>query len=102
MRQPCNTPLLKTVELASGKKILYPYLVYCYLGIESSLQPLLLMSDFLVECEKWRTRSVQLNVFTDVYDGKVWEEFQLFHGEPFLSSPLTFGLTLNLDWFRPF
>ena len=98
-KESCDTPLLK---IASSKKNLYPFLVYCYLGIEKSLQPLLLMSKFHVECELWRNRSVQPNVLRDVYDGNVWKEFQSFRGVPFLSSSLAFGLTLNLDWFRPF
>ena len=66
--------------------------MYCYLGIEKSLQPLLSMSEFHVECEKWRNRSLQPNVLRDVYDGKVWEEFQSFDGEPFLSSPINFWI----------
>ena len=31
MRQPCDTLLLKTVEVASGSKLLYPFKVYCYM-----------------------------------------------------------------------
>lgn len=42
MRKSCDTLLLKTVELASSKKIMYPYRIYCYLSIENSLQSLLL------------------------------------------------------------
>ena len=51
MRQPCNTLLLKTVELASGKKILYPY---CYMSIEDSLQALLLEPLFVNKCKEWK------------------------------------------------
>ena len=38
MRQPCNILLLKTVELASGKRIAYPFLTYYYLSIIFSLE----------------------------------------------------------------
>ena len=38
----------------------------------------------------------------DVYDGNVWKEFQSWNGKPFLCKPYCFGLTINLDWFRPF
>ena len=38
MRQSCQTTLLKTVELASGKTFFYPVLMYCYVGIQNSLQ----------------------------------------------------------------
>ena len=102
MRQPCNTLLLKTVELSSGKRLLYPHLTYCYLSVHNSLQSLLLRPSFLTDCEKWRKRVVQHNTLHDVYDGKMWSEFQVYNGCPFLSDPLSFAFTINLDWFRPF
>ena len=36
MRSPCGTLLLKNVELATRKTYLYPFLMYCYLGIDST------------------------------------------------------------------
>lgn len=41
MRLPCDTPLLRTIELVTRKKLLYPYLCYCYVSVESYLQSLL-------------------------------------------------------------
>lgn len=38
MRRPCGTLLLKSVESASGKTYLYPYLTYCYLGLRISME----------------------------------------------------------------
>lgn len=102
MRQPCNTILMKTVELSSNKRILYPYLTYCYLSIEASLQFMLMRPSFLTECNKWRTRRVKCDVLQDVYDGKIWKEFQVHDGVPFLSLPHNFAFTINLDWFQPF
>ena len=93
---------MKTVELASKKKLLYPYLTYCYLGIETTLQILLLRPSFVRECNKWRTRKVKSDVLQDVYDGKIWKEFQVHDGVPFLSLPHNFAFTINLDWFQPF
>lgn len=66
MRKPCDMLLLKSVELPSNKKILYPYLTYCYLSIETSLQAMLLRPSFLTECNKWRTRTVKNNVLQDI------------------------------------
>jgi hypothetical protein len=37
-----------------------------------------------------------------VYDGKIWEEFQMYNGNPFLSLPHNFAFQLNIDWFQPF
>ena len=34
MRTQCGTLLLKTVELASGRKVFYPFMTYCYLGLQ--------------------------------------------------------------------
>ncbi len=66
MRTSCNFLLLKTVELSSGKKILYPYLMYCYISIKDSLQKLLLQESFLDNCEKWRSRKVSQNTLCDI------------------------------------
>lgn len=41
MRTPCGALLLKTVELANGKRHLYPFLTYCYVSLELSIQSLL-------------------------------------------------------------
>ena len=101
-RRECGTLLLKSVELTSGKKLLYPFLVYCYMSIENSLQELLLRPTFISECEQWRSRQVKPGVLEDIFDGAVWKDFQTYEGTPFLSEPLTFGLMINLDWFQPF
>ena len=37
-RTACQTPLLKSLELIGGRRILYPFLIYCYLGVEVSVQ----------------------------------------------------------------
>ena len=42
----CGSILLKSVELASGKTILYPFMVYCYKSLKHSLQNLLLNKEF--------------------------------------------------------
>lgn len=102
MRTPCNSLLLKTVELFSGKKLLYPHVTYCYMSIQNSLQSLLLQPTFFNECEKWRSRTLPENTLQDIYDGNIWKEFQNYNGTPFLSQPYCFGFTINLDWFRPF
>ena len=52
-RQPCGSILLKSVELASGKTILYPFMVYCYKSLKHSLQNLLLNKEFYSNCQLW-------------------------------------------------
>ena len=38
----------------------------------------------------------------DVYDGKLWGDFQNIDGRPFLSLPNNLCLALNIDWFNPY
>ncbi len=60
---------------------------------------------FLTKCEEWRrTFSIDSTDFVcrDVFDGKIWNDFQNVNGHPFLSAPHNFCFTLNVDWFQPF
>ena len=40
--ETCGGSLLKTVELASKRKVFYPLMTYCYVDMHASLQHLLL------------------------------------------------------------
>ena len=75
MRERCGSTLLKTVELVSGQRVLYPFLMYYYLGLECSIQSLLISASFVNACEYWRTRHVPNGVYKDVYDGSFWKSF---------------------------
>lgn len=101
-RLPCGTLLLKSVELASQRKILYPFKIYCYLNLKCSLQSMLLIPGLGLACEQWRLRQVSTGVREDVYDGNVWKDFQHIRGQSFLSDPFALGLMLNIDWFEPY
>ena len=102
MRSTCGTLLLKTVELAGGRTYLYPFLSYCYVGLDHSLQLLLDRPDFFNQCEQWRSRSPKDGMLYDVYDGKIWKDFQSYNGRSFLSEQLNFGLRMNVDFFQPY
>src|SRR5215469_9922009 len=44
------------------------------------------------------------NIYSDIYDGKVWKTFP-FDGSTFFTPETTtthLGLLFNLDWFQPF
>ena len=58
--------------------------------------------DFLENCEKRRKRSTLEGILEDVYNGKVWKEFDQSNGRPFLKVPQNFALMMNVDWFQPF
>lgn len=102
MRTPCGALLLKTVELANGKRHLYPFLTYCYVSLELSIQSLLNRLGFFENCERWRSRHSQEGVLRDVYDGKIWKDFQSFGAQSFLSEAGNLALMLNTDFFQPF
>ena len=41
-------------------------------------------------------------MLSSVYDGQIWSDFMQCEGVPFLASPHSYGLILNLDWFQPY
>ena len=49
-----------------------------------------------------RERGVPVGFLADVFDGRVWKEWQYFNGEPFLAGPRNYAFMLNVDWFQPF
>lgn len=101
-RAPCQAGLLKTVELSvSGKKVLYAHKIFCYKSLQSTLQELLLCSEFCNDCEHWKSKPASTS-YREVYDGQVWKNFQHVDGTPYLSGPFTYALMLNVDWFQPF
>lgn len=101
-RVPCNTVLMKKVKTPSGTTALYPRQMYCYKSVKESLQELILRPGFIDCCEHWRNRKQTQGLLQDIYDGKLWKEFQNIDGSPFLCLPFNYLLTLNIDWFQPF
>lgn len=57
---------------------------------------------FSDKCEAWRSLPLQDGVYNDIYDGKIWKEFQNPNGIPFLSVANNFAFQMNVDWFNPF
>ena len=69
----------------------------------ASLKDLLSRPDMLKHCNGWPSRKSSDDcVLTDIYDGQVWQNFQEVNGRSFLNQPNNLGLSLNVDWFRPF
>ena len=101
-RKKCGSVLLKTVELASGTKLLYPFKIFCYQSVTDTLKNLIKKKEFDDYCEEWRSREFSVDTYNDVYDGKIWQEYQVYNGEPFLACKYSYGLMLNVDWFQPF
>lgn len=101
-RKPCGTALMKKVKSHENGLVLYPKRIYCYKSIIESLQDMLNQPQFISECEAWRTQSQSSELYSDIFDGRIWKDFQAPGGEPFLSLPYNFAFQINIDWFNPF
>ena len=64
-RRACEASLMKSIQFRSGRRILYPFKVYCYNGLKSSLQNLLMRPKFLSSCELWKSRPTR-NMLSDI------------------------------------
>lgn len=103
-RQQCGAFLLKEVTLKDGSKRLYPHKVYCYQSVIKTLQTFVSRRGFTDRCEVWRNREVRTfaQVLCDVFEGRIWRDFQCFNGTPFLAEPRNYAFMLNVDWIQPF
>ena len=63
---------------------------------------MLCRKDLIDLCEHWRSLKHVPDVFEDIYDGRVWHDFQTVYGRDFLKQPNCFALMMNVDWFQPF
>ena len=59
---------------------------YCYQNLKDAITKLINRPQFLEKCEQWWNRMVDKDVLFDIYDGKIWEEFQTVNGKPFYPS----------------
>ena len=92
-RQPCGTPLFKTIDL-NVKRLQQPRKIFPYLNIASQLRQLYSRPGF-VEMLK-QPRGGTEGILRDVWDGRMWKEQADFLG------PFGLSLCLNVDWFQPF
>ena len=100
-RNRCNAVIMKSARLPTGKIKSYPRMIYCYHSVIDSLQQLLLRPDFIDKCEAWRNYPQETDMYNDVYDGRIWQEFQSVNGIPFLSLPFNYASLSTLTGFSP-
>ena len=102
-RQHSGTVLMKNVRSAAGTTYLYPRSIFCYRSLITSLQYLLDRPDFIEKCQTWKNMGDSFEEkYHDVYEGKIWKEFQTYNNTPFLSLAYNFCFILNVDWFQPY
>jgi hypothetical protein len=104
MRKPCGTVLLKEVTTKDGGIRLYPHKIYCYQSIIATLEQFVKRTGFTGRCELWRNRDIRTahQIMCDVFEGRVWRDFQFFNGTSFLALPRSYGFMLNVDWMQPY
>ncbi|KAG2226910.1 hypothetical protein INT45_010189 [Circinella minor] len=70
---------------------------------DTPLLGLFMRESFEEKIEQWKSRHMEPGLFNDVYDGMMW--YYLLDpstGLPFVETPRSLMLTLNIDWFAPF
>ena len=51
----------------------------------------------------WKDQQREPGVLTDIYEGKVWEEFRKYYDKMLLNVPHNLGfIMLNVDWLQPY
>ena len=98
MRKPCGAILLKEVTLSGGTTRLYPHKLFCFKSLVETLTQFVKRPGLIERCELWSAH----RIMCDVFEGRIWKEFQVFNGSSFLASRRNYALMLNVDWMQPF
>ena len=98
--KPCGTRLMKSIKLPSGKLSYYPFKVYCFKPLITSIQELCNRLNFIEVCNHWRNRNVCNGIISNVYDGQLWKKFERFTTDTNNCASCSLSLVLNIDWFQ--
>jgi hypothetical protein len=101
-RNKCNKPL-SILKKRKGGTIAVPRMLYPKPSIHQQLTMLYQRPDFE---NMLKLSGIQRggNIYSDIYDGKIWKTFP-FDGSTFFTPETAtthLGLLFNLDWFQPF
>ena len=72
---------------------------YCYCSIIESLKPFYSHPGFTEKCKHSLNQAgLPTGTLSDIYDGRIWAEFQTVEGKPLLSAPgQNLALSLTVD-----
>lgn len=103
-REHCGMILLRKVRTKIKGTDLVPRKTYVYQSLHEAITFMVSKPGFLDVCERWRGRASKVpdDTFADIYDGKVWKEFESERYSHYLKFPGNLLLSLNVDWFQPF
>ncbi|CAB4487065.1 unnamed protein product [Rhizophagus irregularis] len=102
-RNKCNNPL-SILKKRKGEIIAVPRMIYPKPSIRQQLSMLYQRPGFEDMLELSGIQRGGVNIYSDIYDGKVWKTFP-FNGDTFFTPETAtthLGLLFNLDWFQPF
>ena len=102
-RNKCNNPLSILKKKKDGT-IAIPRILYPKPSIRQQLSILYQRPFFENMLELSGIQREGVNIYSDIYDGKVWKTFP-FNGNTFFTPETAtthLGLLINLDWFQPF
>ena len=102
-RNKCNNPL-STLKKRKDGTIAIPRMLYPKPSIRQQLSMLYQRPDFEDMLKLSGIQREEVNIYSDIYDGKVWKTFP-FDGNTFFTPETAtahLGLLFNLDWFQPF
>ena len=104
MRKPCGAILLKEATLSGGATRLYPHKLFCFKSLVETLTQFVTRPGLTERCELWRNRELSSarHIMCDVFERRIWKEFQVFNGSSFLESRRNYAFMLNVDWMQPF
>ncbi len=95
----CDNTLLQANVVRNGGVYHLPKKVYCQKSVGSQIEQILSRPGYERYCQEWRDREVDSDTYTDIYDGKLWEEVQ---DRGFLESDHDMALLMNFDFFQPY
>ena len=96
----CDTVLLQANVVRNGGIYHVPKRVYCQSDIKSQIERILSRPGYERYCQEWRDRESCPDTYTDIYDGKLWQEVQSEYA--FLADEHDMALLMNFDFFQPF
>jgi hypothetical protein len=102
-RNKCNNQLSILKKRKDGT-IAIPRMLYPKPNIRQQLSMLYQRPGFENMLKLSGVQREGVNIYSDIYDGKVWKTFP-FNGDPFFTPETAtthLGLLFNLDWFQPF
>jgi hypothetical protein len=104
-RNKCNNPLSALKKNKNGI-IAVPRMLYPKSSIRQQLSMLYQRPGFEDMLQlSGAQRNSNSNIYSDIYDGRVWKTFPFDDGSSFFTTETAvthLGLLFNLDWFQPF